>query len=40
MSQLLNALQDIVIVTKNPNGGFRVCAAAKQNKGTEAPPGI
>ena len=29
MSQLLNAIQDIVTIVKNPKGGYRVCAVKK-----------
>ena len=39
-SQLLNALQDIARIVKNPRGGFRVCAVVRKNKPKSPPTGI
>ena len=39
MSQLLNAIQDIATIVKNPRGGYRVCAIVK-NKTRTPPTGI
>ncbi|XP_028407750.1 tudor domain-containing protein 5-like isoform X2 [Dendronephthya gigantea] len=37
MSMLLNAINDIATIVKNPKGGYRVCAVVRKNR--KPPPG-